>query len=210
MKQCCTCKQTKSASDFYKSSKHIDGLQRQCKLCRKNAEKPHLSAIRAKTYRENNLEKCKSISKAWREKNANYSIEYYYKNKELWLKRTARYRRDKYREDEAYRIQQLLSVQVWYYLSGRSKKGRTMDLLGYTVEDFVLAKGNGEIDQQIDHKIPITWFQEDTPVSLIWHLDNLQWLDKTINQSKGNRYADAVTEEYYLLVAPYLKSNIFI
>lgn len=207
MKQCCTCKQLKPPTEFYKSSSSNDGIQRQCKLCKKKFEKPDLIVERSKRYRKNNTDKCKAIEKAWRKKNPNYSIEYYHTHKEPWLKRTADYRRTKYQNDPSYRIQQVLSTQIWYYLSGKGKENRTVNLLGYTIEDFIRVCGVGEENQQIDHKIPITWFIDNTPIHIMWHLDNLQWLDSKQNKRKGNRYADPVLDSYLQIALPHIKEN---
>ena len=55
----------------------------------------------------------------------------------------------------------------------KAKENRTINLLGYTVEDFIQVCGQGQGDQQIDHKIPVTWFKEGAPIDVIWHLQNL-------------------------------------
>ncbi len=207
MKQCCTCKIQKPLEDFFKSKKDIDGVQRQCKVCKKKSNKPEANKVRCKKYREKNPKRSADSSKAWRDKNQNYSLDYYYNNKEAWIGRTARYLKDRYNTDGYYRIQKILSSQVWSFLSGKTKSSRTMKLLGYTAKDFVEILGLGLEDQQVDHKIPITWFVEDTPLNIVWSLDNLQWIDAKQNRSKGNRFADPVSEEYLQQVIPYIKGD---
>ena len=205
MKQCCTCKDLVSLNSFYKSSNNKDGLQRQCKKCKKASEKPELAIARSKRYRSSNPEKSKDASKAWRANNPKYSIGYYYDNKEKWLERTSKYTAAKYKKDPIYRIQRILSTQVWSYLSGKDKSQRTMQLIGYTADDLVVQLGERQLGFDLDHKIPITWFKHDTPLHIIWHLDNLQWMEAKQNQSKGNRYADQVSEDYMQLALPFLK-----
>ena len=207
MKQCCTCKISKSLDNFYKSKFSLDGKQRQCKACRKLSDKPELSKVRSKRYRDTHLEIVKAKSKAWRDANPNYSIEYYYDNKEEWLKRTARYSAAKYEKDPLYRIQRILSSQVWYFLAGKAKSQRTMKLIGYTLQDFVNKLGERKPGFDIDHKIPVTWFTEEAPLSLIWHLDNLQWMEAKQNKAKGNRHMHPVPESYLQQALPYIREE---
>lgn len=207
MKQCCTCKELVSLDSFYKSSNSKDGLQRQCKKCKKASEKPELIAMRSKKYRSNNSEKSKEMSKAWRKNNSLYSINYYHNNKEKWLERTRKYTAAKYKTDPLFRIQRILSVQVWSYLSGKDKSKRTMQLIGYTAEEFIAQLGQREPGFDLDHKIPITWFKENTPLNIIWDLDNLQWISIKDNRSKGNRTVHPVSESYLQIVLPYIKKG---
>lgn len=196
-----------SLDNFYKSSSSKDGLQRQCKKCKKACEKPELVVARSKKYRSNNLEKSKDISKAWRINNPKYYTKYYYDNKEKWLERTAKYTATKYKTDPLFRIQRILSVQLWSYLSGKDKSERTMQLVGYTAEELIIQLGERESGFDLDHKIPITWFKKTTPLSIVWHLGNLQWIDATENRAKGNRYMTPVSEEYLQLALPFIKEE---
>ena len=207
MKQCCSCKDTISLDNFYKSSSSKDGLQRQCKKCKKACEKPELGVARSKKYRSNNLEKSKDVSKAWRINNPKYYIKYYCDNKEKWLKRTAKYVATKYKTDPLFRIQRILSTQVWSYLSGKDKSQRTMQLIGYTAEELVIRLGERQPGFDLDHKIPVTWFKENTPLNLIWDLNNLQWIDTKKNQSKGNRFPHPVPKEYLQLAILHIKDE---
>lgn len=207
MKQCCTCKIQKPFEEFFKSKKATDGIERQCKICKKNSNKPEANRIRCKNYRERNPKKSVDSSKAWRNKNQKYSLEYYYNNKKAWIDRNARYIKNKYNTDAHYRVQKILSSQIWSFLNGKTKSNRTMKLIGYTAQDFVQMIGLGSDSEQIDHKIPITWFKKDTPLSVIWDLANLQWIDVKENQSKGNRFAHPVSKEYLQLVILHIKDE---
>lgn len=60
---------------------------------------------------------------------------------------------------------------------------------------------------QIDHKIPLSWFEEYTPPYIVNDLRNLQPLDPSTNQSKLNRYMDKVDEEYLKEARQYLKKS---
>lgn len=74
-KRCCTCKEIKPASEFYKASKRKDGLHNRCKQCdkvysRTPERKAHQRAYeqtekrkaRRSTYRKS--DKCKAIQRA--------------------------------------------------------------------------------------------------------------------------------------------------
>jgi hypothetical protein len=145
-------------------------------------------------------------SKAWRNKNQKYSLEYYYNNKKAWIDRNARYIRNKYKTDKNYRIEKVLSSQIWSFLNGKTKSNRTMKLIGYTAQEFVNRLGLGLDNQQIDHKIPITWFKKLTPLDIVWNLDNLQWMDAKENQTKGNRFAHPISERYLQLILPHIET----
>lgn len=209
MKQCCTCKQELEFAAFYSSKTTKDGWQRQCKLCKKAANKAEFNALRCKKYRQNNPEKAKKSSEAWRQNNPKHAIEYYHRHedKQKFYDRGAKYIKNRYATDPDYRILINLKSQVGSYLKGKVKKERTIKLLGYTIEDFVQTCGRGDKDQQIDHKIPITWFKKDTPVHIMWNLQNLQWVDPTTNRTKGNRYADPIPESYLQIALPHIKEN---
>lgn len=206
MKICCTCKLLKELHQYYASKSTKDGYQRQCKQCKKDSSAP-TSKARSKRYRHNNKEKHQVASKRWRESNKDYYITYYKNNKDKWLQRTKSYSYRRYKSDPAYRVRRVLCSQIWSFLKGKTKKDTTSKLLGYTYNDFVIKLGTGKPSQEIDHKIPSTWFNEGTPVAIVWHLDNLQWIDSVNNRSKGNRYAHQVTEDYLQIALPYIREE---
>jgi hypothetical protein len=209
MKLCCTCKEQKEFRDFYKSTKSVDGYQRQCKACKRKSNKSEHNKQRCKKYRENNPDKSKKSSENWRLKNPKYGIEYYhsFEDKQKFYDRGARYIRERYNKDATYRTYKKIHSQVCSFLKGKIKNTNTSQLLQYSMDDFIKKYGSGSLGCDIDHKIPITWFNEDTPISIIWHLDNLQWLDSKQNKTKGNRYADAVVESYLQMALPYIKEE---
>lgn len=70
MKQCCTCKETKPLSEFYRDKSRKDGYQSQCKICSdvsSTKTKLKRAAIRAGTWNESELTeytcRCCKISK---------------------------------------------------------------------------------------------------------------------------------------------------
>jgi len=209
MKCCCTCKIEKSFEEFYSSSSTSDGYQRQCKMCKKSSNKPEHNKQRCKKYRQTNTEKAKETSKAWRANNSEYSINYYHNrtDKQELFEKGARYIKERYSADSIYRLKKKISSQVYSYLRGKDKSKRTMQLIGYSLEDFVSRHGSGIIGQDLDHKIPVTWFTEDAPLSLIWHLDNLQWMEAKQNKAKGNKHMHPVPESYLQQALPYIREE---
>ena len=59
----------------------------------------------------------------------------------------------------------------------------------------------------IDHKVPITWFKENTPPNLINHPDNLWRVENKYNTTKKNKWCDNICESYYHLISPYIKDE---
>ena len=59
---------------------------------------------------------------------------------------------------------------------------------------------------EIDHKIPQSWFTDEVPIHIVHHLDNLQCLTHTENLSKGAHFAAPVKESYYHESFPFIKS----
>ena len=73
LKRCDKCRCEKSLTDFYKSSKRADGLQRRCKGCqridtRERMRKPHNSAKqlqRVKAWQDENRDRFNAYKSAW-------------------------------------------------------------------------------------------------------------------------------------------------
>ena len=89
-----------------------------------------------------------------------------------------------------------------------TKSKSTIEELGYSADElfnhlYSLGYSKGD---HIDHKIPMSWFKMGSPFHIVNHLLNLQPLSKTENLSKGNYYADEVTEEYFMLAKEYIKT----
>jgi hypothetical protein len=61
--------------------------------------------------------------------------------------------------------------------------------------------------QSIDHKIPITWFNTDADIRVIFDLRNTQILTVEENTKKLNRYADTVSEDYYKIAINHIKDE---
>jgi hypothetical protein len=65
---------------------------------------------------------------------------------------------------------------------------------------------NWETDD-IDHKIPLSWFYKKTPVHIVNDLRNLQPLSSNENKRKSNRFNHLVDTDYYNVVIEYIKEE---
>jgi hypothetical protein len=82
MKKCNMCKLDKDESEFYKNATTKDGLEYQCKECRKKLSKQYYKDnkdkvdSRIKNWHDNNVEKMEEYRKHWREENKERIREY--------------------------------------------------------------------------------------------------------------------------------------
>ena len=136
-----------------------------------------------KEWRENNKEKVKEDKKTYRENN-HYQI-------------SCRRMLNKFLK----RCDETINHSI-------SKNINT--LLGYSPKDLQIhleELGYDKSIHHIDHKIPMSWFKNNTPPDVVHHLFNLQPLSVDENETKGNRYADRICEEYRYMILPYIKDK---
>jgi hypothetical protein len=217
MKKCIECKIEKSLTEYNSNKNLKDKLNNRCKECcskrnkerylkKKESIKEH-SALYYSNNKQSILAKLKE-KPSYHKQNPTYYKEYREQNREkynLYLKTyQSKTQKEKYHSNNQFRLQKILSNQVRSFLKGK-KNQVTETLLGYTYKTFITQIGTPQSNQHIDHKIPLSWFKENTPISIIWHLDNLQLTSKEYNKSKLNRFADSTTNEYLNLVKPYIK-----
>ena len=163
---------------------------RGCVVC----EKERLSQ-----YWLDNKEKLSERGRQWRLDN-NYKEQrrQHYQRPEIKKARYA-YDRNRYKEDELFRVKKLLSKQVyrWCKFIGSSKTGRTEELLGYTAEklkihiESLFKEGMTWENQgkwHIDHRIPQSDFTLIDQMRECFALDNLKPEWGEWNMSKGNRF----------------------
>lgn len=230
MKQCTFCKVLKEPNQFYKDRKGKDQLTSRCKTCineqvqkhtnenkeeckvrqsiasKKHYVKKHSYYVEyGKKYREVN----KEYFEKWREDNRenikDYAKQYFQNNKEK-IKQKIKARRGN--SIHLYKWRDLLSVTLRKLNQSKTKK--TKDLLGYTsiqLKEYLDNQGMDWSFHQIDHKIPLSWFKEDTPPHIVNDLRNLHPLDPATNQSKSNKYMHSVDSEYITLVKDYIKEE---
>lgn len=211
MKQCCTCKQDLDLTLFNNSSKTKDGKQRQCKACRNKSNDPQKAKERLERFFKRNPQKKAEYSAKWRETNPEYAKEYYADNKYTIVQRAVAYKRYRRANDPEYRAKDTLRSNLSNFLHGKIKTGSTQQLVGYTFEDFwqefeldFLAFRLYGVPYEVDHKIPISWFTEDAPISIIWDLRNLHIVEAGLNSAKRNLWAHPVEDAYYRVAKPYL------
>jgi hypothetical protein len=93
---------------------------------------------------------------------------------------------------------------------GINKLNKSYDYLGFTKEEFfekfpVIPNG-----VEIDHKIPISWFKRETPIYIIFHIENLQLLPKAENRAKSNYRNDIVNNSYLELAKPFIREEFIL
>lgn len=219
MKICSKCELSKDLNYFYKRKSSKDGHGCQCKLCIKkyNQDRYDLNSSIIIKKQKQYIE-CNSVDRK------KYSLDYYYKNKEklnnkhkqyiinnkekrndYWKK----YQKDRWENDISYKTKKLLRKHIYSFLMNKkSKKAQnTQKLLGYNYDEFINKIGTPKINEHIDHKIPISWFKDYTPINIIWDLRNLQILKSQENWSKRNYFHHPITEEYKDIVKEYIKEE---
>lgn len=149
-----------------------------------------------KQYRENNSDKIAKTKKEYRGNNQDkikeYREKYYQENKEAILKKNREWNK-KHSHIVAWRS--VLKSQLRRF--GKKKEGKTIDLLGYSAIELkehiesLFTEGmtwDNHGEWEIDHKLPVTSFDENTPSSIVNALSNLQPLWRNENRSKYNKF----------------------
>lgn len=219
MKKCCECNINKTLENFAKNKNLKDGLNNRCRECCKSRNKNRYSKEKDKIKKQTKeyyLINKKEILKKQKQKpsyhklNPDYYKEWREKNKQKYKEYISLYQKEnqkkKYHTDSKYRIKKILDNQIRAFLKGTKNK-KTKELLGYDYNEFINKIGMPNINEHIDHKIPKTWFKEDTPINVIWSLDNLQIVTSEYNKSKYNTFNDKICEEYKNIIIPYLKKE---
>jgi len=178
-KRCSRCKEVKTIDEFGIARSRKDGLKMYCKSCRKTESDPVKNKERSRKYYINNKEKiikrsCKrQIEK--REERNEYLKKYYKKNSHIYAWRSLLYRT----------------------LNGDPKNGSTFTYLGYTYNtlkeylEFLFTDGmtwDNYGEWHVDHIIPLSRFDDDTPPHIVNALTNLQPLWATTREINGVIY----------------------
>lgn len=150
---------------------------------------------RSKSWRENNVNEYSEYLKGWRENNPEYSKEYL---KEWWILNS--HKRKIYwkniRNNNPHYIAWRSSLSLALSRMNKEKIGHTIDLLGYSPSDLKIHIENLFKDGMswenwgewhIDHIIPISKFDSNTPINIVNDLNNLQPLWAFENLSKSNK-----------------------
>jgi hypothetical protein len=222
MKICCECNIEQTLNQFSKNKNIKDSFNNRCKSCcsLRNKKRYELKKEDIKTkcnqYYYNNKEsiKTKQTGKPNSyQKNKNWHVLYREKNKEKYLQYIKEYQKhtqyEKYHTDPIYKTKKLIGNQIRNFLKGYKNK-KTEILLEYTYQDFIENVGIPKKGEHIDHKIPVSWFKENTPLNLIWNLKNLHITTQKYNQSKLNKFYDKVDLEYFNEIKIYIKEEYYL
>ena len=211
MKICCECKIEKTNEYFNKNKNFKDGLNNRCKVCCSNRNKNrytnNIDKIKAQTSKYYNINK-ETISEknklkpSYHKTNPEYYSEYRKNNIE---KQREYYKQWREKNTNVYRLR----IQIWWWLKrkGLEKNLKTEELLGYNFTQFEEKIGTPLLNQQLDHKIPLSWFINETPVSILFSLENLHYIDEHINKTKSNSYCNKVSNEYKQSILKYIKTK---
>lgn len=164
------------------------------------AENPNKFIDRVKKYYIENKEKKSSYNKKYREENL-----------DDLRKKQKTYLNNRIKNDPDFRAKRSFRRLLRRFIS--EKRGGTAKILGYTHKDMIAHFGRFPIKgEEIDHKIPVTWFIGYEYAREINDLRNLQLLTRSENRKKSNCFACEVDFDYYKsiihLIKPEFKDKI--
>lgn len=221
MKECTQCKKKKKLKYFSKN-------QVQCKSCKKDyyqknkvkiikkckvyySDNKDILSIKSREYYLKNKQKRIKYQKEYELKNdikiKQNKKEYYQKNKVKIKKYVNEWSKNKYKNDIEFRIKARIKAQITHYLREQTNEKKISPILGYTIDEFYLQVGFPKENEEIDHKVPISWFKDKTPIKLIWDLRNLHIISIQENRSKCNYYSHPINIDYKQLVSNYIKEK---
>jgi hypothetical protein len=205
MKKCYKCKIEKPFDKFCKNKKHKDGLNELCKDCKKEYNLKN-SETNKEYYKLNrNPEKHKLYSSKFRENNPNYQKEWYSNNKDKYKEYAMNY---KSRYPHINRWRQILNDTL--IALEQKKISNTRTLLNYSAQDLKQHLDNQGMvwgSYEVDHKIPISWFESFTPPHIVNDLRNLHPLPSIENKRKLNRFCSPIEESYIKDIKEYIKKE---
>lgn len=214
-KKCIKCSVEKPLTEYYKHPETKDGYNKKCKGC-------------FKLYHQANRERQLSTMKKNQLKNKDeikaYQQQYYLENKDKIKSQIKEYQQNnKEKHNEYCRTYQPQYNQkhperkLWRNLlyrvlgiNGNPKTNSTYKMLGYTHEELKTHLDKQGINwgtDNVDHKIPITWFKSNTPPSLVNALDNLHPLTEQQNKTKNNKFCSPASSSYIIKIKPYIKDK---
>jgi hypothetical protein len=231
------CGEEKPISEFYKGSSLCKECSKLIYNTRKEYHKEY-SKIQYETnkeyyikkrekYRENNPEYFITYRENNKKQINDYSKNHYNENKSYYKEKTYKWKEnnpDKWREFSKNGAKKSREenphIHRWRYLLKNTiekfdtnKENTTFESLGYSpleFRDFMEKLTSNWKDFEIDHKIPLSWFKNDTPPNIPNDFRNLHLKNKSENSSKKNYYMDDVSEDYWVIVKEYLKEDIVV
>lgn len=206
-KYCKYCNKIKDTSEFYLVSKKRPILRERCKNCYLV-----ISKERKKVYRSNPKTK---------EKERNYSHEYYYTKGKFERKRTDKtrktereYNRKRQRENAKFAIEHRLRARMSSIVRKKlmRKSRKSLEYLGCTSEEFMrymeslfpngMTWGNRKL-WHIDHIVPVCSFDltQEGEIKKCFHYSNLRPIWKEGNLRKGisdRKLTVNINSKYYV------------
>lgn len=196
-KVCTKCEEYKDIRDFFKKSKHKDGLSYFCKNCSKDS---------LNKWRENNRDKVKHHNtnsadkyKIWKEENKEHIKEYSkeYRKLEAVKERTKVLRKMR-NSTNIGKVRHTISNRIKRFLKGKKSKS-TKEIIGLEYKDFILFLEskfedwmtwenygiyNGEFNYgwDVDHIIPLSTAKNEDDIYTLNYYTNLQPLCSKINR----------------------------
>lgn len=210
-KKCPNCNITKSISNYFKCSSRKDGLQVYCKKCKKERFKESKQKS-DKKYNEKyssipeNKEKKSQYVKQYQLDNPEKQKEYHekYRQSEKGISTRKKYRKEKYDEkykkDIPWTLKLILRNRLKNALNNNFQKGKTLDMLACSIEEFKLYLEKQFNDNmnwsnygtywEIDHIKPCDAFNLEILEEQYkcFNYKNLQPLEITKNRKKSNKY----------------------
>jgi len=165
-----------------------------CKKCQTNKELDQF--CRDKTAKDGLNFKCKECVIKYYIQNKEKKLKYYKKYRKENKERINEYRRNKYRKDTHISSWRTLLRNTLKRLN-KPKEGKTIDILGYSALELknyiskLFTEGmnwDNYGEWHIDHIKPVISFNENTPVSVVCALSNLQPLWSTTREINGVVY----------------------
>jgi len=220
---CYNCKEDKPTNLFSKN-------QKSCKSCKREwylENKEDLQKRSKVKYYENREEILKEMKEyylrvkdtdGFKEKNQQRQKEYYKKNPHIQKKYyqknkvkikdyTKEWIKNKYKIDKEFRIETKLKLQIVKYLKQHQNLKKIPKVLGYDIKEFINEVGSPKKGYDIDHKIPLSWFKEGTPISVMWDLRNLHIITSKENRVKSNKWCHPIVEEYRMEIKDSIKDK---
>jgi hypothetical protein len=157
---------------------------------------------KCRKYNEKNREKIRKQRKESYEKNKKKVKKYIEKNKEKIKKYKKSYRKEKYKNEPIYRLNELLRHRIRDAIKSQSviKSNRTIKLLGCNIEfykDYLEKQFDSEMTWKnqgtywvIDHIVPISSFDltQESDQLLAFNWSNTRPLEKNKNLEKGDKF----------------------
>lgn len=197
MKRCNECNIEKELSEYF-FRKDTNTYENKCKKCRcvqiKESRKKAFGYLETRRkWREKNSEKVKEQSK-----------EQYHKHKHSEKRKILM---NKFYNSDYGKFRARCKSLIRLVVNKKSNEFTNSEkVLGWTKNDFKERYGDAN-NLSVDHRVPIIWFEINTPLTIVNHLDNLQLLSISDNISKLSRYFDEISDNYRNMILPYIKDK---